>query len=87
MSLIRKQMPACMMDISKIALQACIMNSPLGLHSLQSRIAEIEKIRENVSSKRNSHKFYKFFAQTFLLGILMEAGVSPQKKSAEDEME
>jgi hypothetical protein len=76
-----------MRDISKIALQACIMNSPLSLHSLDSRLTEIQKIRENVSSKRNSHIFYNFSAQTCCSGILMEAGVPPQKKSAEDDME
>ncbi len=58
-----KQLPACMKDISKLALQACIMNSPLSLHSLENKLAEIQKMRENVSSERNSHIFFDFAMQ------------------------
>ena len=70
-----KQLPACMRDISKIALQACIMNSSLSLHSLESKIFEIQKIRENVSSKRHCFNFQRVRCVTFDLGILMETGV------------
>jgi hypothetical protein len=41
-----------MRDVSKIALQACIMNSPLNLHALESRLLEMQKIRANISSKQ-----------------------------------
>ena len=64
-----------MRDISKIALQACIMNSSLSLHSLESKIFEIQKIRENVSSKRRCFNFQRVRCVTFDLGILMETGV------------
>ena len=50
-SCIITQLPTCMREISKIALQACIMNSPLHVHALESKIAEIQKLRDNVSSK------------------------------------
>lgn len=40
-----------MREISKIALQACIMNNPMNLHAVESRLLDIQKIRETVSSK------------------------------------
>jgi hypothetical protein len=53
----QKQLPFCMREVSKIALQACIMNSPLNIHALESKLLEMQKIRENVSSKQQSIKF------------------------------
>ena len=75
-----------MKDISKLALQACIMNSPLSLHSLENKLAEIQKMRENVSSERNSHIFFDFAMQILHSGILAETSMHTQKKIAEEEM-
>jgi hypothetical protein len=50
-SCIITQLPTCMREISKIALQACIMNNPMDLHAVECRLLDIQKIRENVSSK------------------------------------
>jgi hypothetical protein len=73
-----------MRDISKIALQACIMNSPLNVHAVESRIAEIQKIRDNVSSKHRLCIFVLYStAKKCHSGILNETSASVEKRNAE----
>lgn len=82
--LIRDQLPARMREISKIALLACIMNSPLEVHSVESKIAEIQKLRDNVSSKHRLCIFVLYStAKKYHSGILNETSASVEKRNAE----
>jgi len=74
-----------MREISKVALLACIMISPLNEHSVESKIAEIQKLRDSVSQSKHPLCIFVLHstAKKYHSGILNQTSASAAKRNAE----